>query len=159
MTQRSSLVTVTRKIMSKGLGWVERQVSRVLDANPEGIRPRDIVRKIRGDATTSEFVAIRRALSSMRRKELAFRIAVPYSNSEYFQQHYWTSRDHAISKARALTALPNWKRGNQILIDDVRAALTLIGKWTQADYEEFQQHRLALVEAAETRLRAHLGRR
>ena len=144
--------------MSRGLGWVEKEVSAVLDENPDGIRPRDLVRKIHGRASISQFVAVRRALTSLRRKELAFRIAVPYPNSEYFQQHHWTSRDHALNRARALTLLPNWKRGNQLLIEDVRAALTLIGEWSQADYERFQRHRFSNVEAAEARLRALLGR-
>jgi len=144
--------------MSKGLGRVERLVSAVLDANPDGIRPRDLVRTIHGRASLSQFVAVRRALSSLRRKELAFRIAVPYPNSSYFQQHHWTSRDHALAKARALTALPNWKRGNQLLIEDVHAALTLIGEWSHADFEEFQQHRVSSVRAAEARLRALLWR-
>ena len=144
--------------MSKGLGRVERQVCAVLDAHPEGIRPRDVVHRTHGHATVPQFAAVRRALSSLRRKELAFRIAVPHPHSEYFQDHHWTSRGHAFNRARAITAIPNWKRGNQLLIEDVRVALTLLGEWSQADFEEFQQHRLASMEAAEARLRTLLWR-
>ena len=114
--------------MSKGFGRVERQVLDVLNAKPDGIRPCDIAGALFGRYryTVSQFAAVRRALSSLRRKDMGFKVAIPYPNPEMFMDHMWTARDHALKRARAIAAMPDLG-ADRLYNDDVRAALVIVG--------------------------------